>query len=212
VARFCSLAPVPYSKDLLSADEQVLLEFKPHWLAVVKEILVTVAYLVIIALLSDGGWNGWVFTILTALWAWVAIGGYLRWSTTDHVLTNHRFIYTSGALRKTGYEFPLEVINDVAFSQSLWERPFHVGSLALESAGTKGTSVLRNIPNPEDVKSAISDARRRRAEMIGHGTTPATSIPAQSTAEQLAVLARLLDEGKLTQAEYETEKQRLLGA
>jgi uncharacterized membrane protein YdbT with pleckstrin-like domain len=201
-----------YSKALLSADEEVLLEFKPHWLAVVKEVLVTIAYLVIIVLLSDGGWNGWVFTILTALWAWVAIGGFLRWTTTDHVLTNHRFIYTSGALRKTGYEFPLEVINDVAFSQSLWERPFGVGSIALESAGTKGTSVLRNIPQPEDVKGAISEARRRRAEMIGHGPTAAVAAQAsQSTAEQLAVLAKLVDDGKLTQAEYETEKRRLLG-
>jgi hypothetical protein len=35
--------------------------------------------------------------------------------------------------------------------------------------------------------------------------------PAESAASQLATLSRLHDEGKLTDAEFETQKQKLLG-
>ncbi len=201
-----------YPKELLGTDEHVVLEFKPHWSALAKEVLVTVAYLVILVLLGDGGWNGWVFTILTGIWAWIAVGGYLQWTSTEHVLTNKRFIFRAGAVRKSGYELPLEVIQNVGFRQNFIERTLKVGDLGMESAGTNGQSVLRNIPEPEKVKVAISEARRQRSEAINRGGAEVgLSAPSTvSSAEQLAILARLVDDGKLTADEFEAQKQRLL--
>jgi uncharacterized membrane protein YdbT with pleckstrin-like domain len=203
-----------YPKELLVGDEQILLEFRPHWSALRREILVTIAYVVILLLLADGGWNGWLFTVLTVAWAWLAVGGYMQWASTEHVLTNKRFIFRAGAVRKSGYELPLEVIQNVGFRQNFIERTLKVGDLAMESAGTNGQSVMRNIPEPEKVKAVLSEARQARAEAINRGGAPPTGSSGgagASSAEQLAILARLVDEGKLSTGEFETQKQRLLG-
>lgn len=211
--RRCSLRDVSYPTELLGPDEHILLEFGPHWSALWKEVLFTIAYVVILFLLSDNGWNGWVFTILTVVWAWFAIGGYMQWSSTDHVLTDKRFIYRAGLIRKTGYELPLDVIQNVGFRQNLIERSLKVGDLAMETAGTHGQSILRNIPRPEHIKAAISEARQRRSEGMSRGAAAPSPSPdgGTSAAEQLAILAKLADEGKLSAEEFEAQKQRLLG-
>src|SRR5262245_28126756 len=61
-------------------------------------------------------------------------GRVLRWATTHFVLTTDRLIFRSGVVAKFGREIPLERINDVTFSQSLFERLVGVGDLLLESA------------------------------------------------------------------------------
>jgi uncharacterized membrane protein YdbT with pleckstrin-like domain len=210
--RGCSLRDVTYPRELLGPDEHILLEFRPHWSALWKEVLFTIAYVVILFLLNNNGWNGWVFTILTVVWVWLAVGGYMQWSSTNHVLTDKRFIYRSGLIRKTGYELPLDVIQNVGFRQNIIERSLGVGDLAMETAGTHGQSILRNIPRPEQMKAAISDARHKRSEEINRAApTPSPSNGGTSAAEQLAILAKLLDEGKLSTDEFETQKQLLLG-
>ncbi len=54
-----------YPKDLLAPGETVVYEFGSHWFALVKEALVTIAYVVLLILLVPDGVNGWAFTIIT---------------------------------------------------------------------------------------------------------------------------------------------------
>lgn len=201
-----------YPAELLSEGEEIILEFKPHWSALWQEALATIAYIVVLILLIDGGINFWVFLIVTALWAWLGLRGYLTWATTEHVITNERFVFRTGALRKAGYEIPLEAINDVAFRQNVLERTVGVGDVLMETAGTRGQSRLNNIPNPEEIKRIIGDARKHRSHdvAVGGGTAQAAA-PTASNAEQLAILGDLLDQGKISQEEYDAEKRRLLG-
>ena len=93
----------------------------------------------------------------------------------------------------------------------MFERIFRTGDLLIESAGTHGQSRYSNIPDPEGVQSLIYSARENRIDqMRGSGTTTVESV-VESTASQLATLARLHDEGKLTDVEFEAEKGKLLG-
>lgn len=199
---------MPYPKELLASGETVVHEFGSHWSALWPEVLATIAYVAVLMLLLPGI-NGWVFTILTLVWAWYAIGGFGEWKSVDHVLTTQRFVVRTGILRKAGYEFPLGVINDVAFKQNIFERALGVGDIMIETGGTKGQSVLRNIPSPEEKKEMISQARRTVTQSLARGAGDGQA--GKSTAEQLEILGKLLDDGKLTRSEYDAQKSKLLG-
>jgi uncharacterized membrane protein YdbT with pleckstrin-like domain len=212
---------MPYPKEMLSSGESIVLEFGSHWSVLWQEALVTIGYIWLLIIMVPGGINGWVFTILTLLWLSIAVRGFFEWRTVQHVVTTERFIVRSGLVRKVGYEFPLEVINDVAFRQNMIERALGVGDLMIETAGSNGQSRLANIPEPEQIKNLLSETRRNRTHVVAQGgpapAAPANTSPPQggsggkSAAEQLEILGKLFDQGKLTQDEYDSEKRKLLG-
>lgn len=159
--------PMAYPQEKLSPGETVIYEFGSHWSVLWSEALATVGYVWLLILLYPMSW--WVFAILTVLWASYAVRRFMEFRTVQHVITTERFIVNSGLFRKTGYEFPLEVINDVAFRQNLIERWLGVGDLVMETAGSKGQSRLHNIPDPEKAKSMIAEARRNRTHTVAQG-------------------------------------------
>jgi uncharacterized membrane protein YdbT with pleckstrin-like domain len=199
-----------YPEKLLSPGETIQSEFRPHWSRIAREGLLSVLVLVLIVLIAIQGfsWGGWAIVGLLAAWFVVVIAGFIRWWTTQHVITNERLIHRTGLIAKAGKEIPLEVINDVTFTQSMFERLFGTGDLLIESAGTHGQSRYSDIPDPERVQSLIYEVREgRKMEMESGGGRAA----AESPAAQLATLSRLHDEGKLTDTEFEAEKRKLLG-
>ncbi len=197
-----------YPRKLLSSGETIGAEFRPHWSSILRELLLLMLTLVFVILGAINGFSGWVLAAISVAAVALVAKGLIRWYTTIHVITNERVIYRSGLISKRGKEIPLEVVNDVAFSQSVFERIFGTGDLLIESAGEQGQSRYTDIPNPEGVQSLIYSARETRTlQLRGVGT--ATS--GESTASQLATLSRLLDEGKLTVEEFAREKSKLLG-
>jgi uncharacterized membrane protein YdbT with pleckstrin-like domain len=200
-----------YPTKLLSPGEEIITEFRPHWLQIVKEAALTVLVGVLIILVFinvDFDWAGWLVAGILIVWFVVVVTEFVRWWTTQHVVTNERVIHRAGLISKQGKEIPLEVINDVAFHQGVIERMFGSGDLLIESAGTHGQSRYTDIPRPEEIQKTIYEAREvRMSAMRGGGTVPA----AATTAEQLDTLSRLHDEGKLTDEEFQAQKAKLLG-
>jgi uncharacterized membrane protein YdbT with pleckstrin-like domain len=198
-----------YPEKLLSPGEQVMSEFRPHWSGIVTEAILSILALVLIVLIAVQGfsWGLWAIGALILIWLVLVARGFIRWFTTQHVITTERVIHRAGLVSKQGKEIPLEVINDVAFNQSAWERIFGTGDLLIESAGTHGQSRYTDIPDPEAIQSLIYQVREDRQRALQAGGRPAVESPAS----QLATLSRLHDEGKLSDAEFEAEKQRLLG-
>lgn len=199
-----------YPEKLLSPDEVIKSEFRPHWSQIVREgvLSLLVVVLIILVAIQDFSWKPWVIVALVVAWFLLVISGFIRWWTTQHVITNERVIHRAGLISKKGKEIPLEVINDVAFSQRAFERIFGTGDLLIESAGTHGQSRYSDIPNPEKVQSLIYEQREaRKIEMESGGRQQVS----ESSASQLATLSKLHDEGKLTDTEFEVEKRKLLG-
>jgi uncharacterized membrane protein YdbT with pleckstrin-like domain len=147
------------------------------------------------------------------------------------VLTTERLIFRSGVVAKFGREIPLERINDVTFSQSLFERMIGAGDLLLESAGEHGQSRFSNIRDPEAVQLEIyrqMEANDRRR--AGYATTqphpvaadrtptPPTHTPSAHTPparsrtplDDLERLANLRDRGAVTEEEFQRMKRELL--
>jgi len=197
-----------YPERLLSEDERVEAEFRPHWSGLLREGLVVVVGIVIGVVLIYLSAPAWTVIALVLLVFVFIVKGSIQWFTTLHVITDERVIYRAGFIAKSGKEIPLEVINDVAFNQTIFEKMFGTGDLMIESAGTHGQTRYRDIPKPEEVQSLLYRVREARMLYIKGGQN---SAPEESTASQLDRLSRLHDEGKLTDQEFDQEKKKLLG-
>jgi len=209
-----------YPDRLLSDDEVIESQFRPHWSGILREgLIVLVGIAVVIALvIFDAQW--WAFLVVAGIVILLILKGLIRWLTTNHVITNERLIYRAGFIAKRGTELPLEVIQNVAFNQTIIERIFGTGDLMIESAGTHGQTRYRDIPNPEGVQSLIYKVRELRMQQVesGQGAPRASESErasidpsGESTASQLEKLSRLHDQGKLSDAEFQAEKAKILG-
>jgi uncharacterized membrane protein YdbT with pleckstrin-like domain len=199
-----------YPKKFLSESEVIVTEFRPHWSGILREGLLVVGLIVLMVLVWINAWSGWLALGLLAAGVLFTANGFIRWATTMHVVTNERVIYRAGLISKHGKEIPHEVINDVSFRQSGFERIFGTGDLLIESAGTHGQSQYRDIPKPEHVQSLIYAEREKRMTSLNvAGMSVGGS--SQTVAEQLDTISRLHDNGKLTDEEFAAQKAKLLG-
>lgn len=196
---------MPYPQRLLSPGETIVKEFRPHWQALLVPILLAVVAIALAVLawtILDPGTRAWVALGITAIWIVTAARRLLTWFTTGYVITNERVIFRAGVISRRGKEIPLEVVNDVAFNQSPFERLIRSGDLLIESAGEYGQSRYTDIPHPETLQSLIYQLREDRTVGLRRGGT--------SVGSELETLARLRDQGILTPEEFEAQKRKLL--
>lgn len=194
-----------YPERLLSSDEKVVAAFRPHWMAIIVPSLITilsVAAIIAVAISVEAPEVWYAVGGIVLLWLVVALPRWIRWWFTHYVITDERLIVRRGFIARRGKEIPLEVINDVAFSQNVIERILHSGDLLIESAGEQGQSRYTDIPDPEGVQSLIYRLREARTlDLQGSA----------SAVEQLDMLAKLHRDGVLTDDELAEKKQKLLG-
>ncbi len=221
-----------YPRDLLNEGETLVLDLRPHWLYLVPSggalVAAVVGSILIFAGLQPGGT---VYDILRVLCAIILIGTagwfgivYARWTTTNFVLTSDRLISRVGIIAKSGLEIPLERINTVFSSQSVFERIVGAGDLAVESAGERGTQHFTDIRKPaivqKEIYVQIENNENRKFDRMrgpgGVGGAPGAVDPTlvqgagQSIPEQIEKLAELHQRGVLSDAEYQRKKAELL--
>ena len=151
---------MPYPKKLLNDHETVALDLHPHWWFFAKPVAALIVSIVlgIVALTQDGDLGdalkaiSIVLIVVTALWT---VYRYLKWATTNFVITSDRVIYRSGIIAKNGIEIPLERVNNVLFNQSIFERMIGAGDLLIESGGEDGKQRFTDIRGPERVQNLI---------------------------------------------------------
>ncbi len=196
---------MPYPEHLLSPGETVEREFRPHWRLALLPIflgLVAAGAAVALAATLEGDASRIAAVAAVAAWLLYALPRLARWWFTRYIITNERIIVRSGILARAGKEIPLEVINDVSFSQSILERLLRSGDLMLESAGEQGQSRFTDVPRPQEVQAVVYRLREDRIGRLSTGRTPV---------DQLEALARLHRDGVLTDQEFTEKKHKLLG-
>lgn len=214
----------PYPPKLINEGETVVLDLKPHWWFFWKHIVAGAGVLVLLVLwigpLDRGSWARWPLVLLIVGYlGWVVVQ-YLTWTYTHFVLTDRRVISRSGIVSKRGTEIPLERINNIDFSQRIWERVIGAGDLSIESAGKDGQSHFENVRHPDMVQQEIYrqmevNSRRQagwQADAIASHQPMAAPTPAAppDVTDQIAKLAALRDQGAITVEEYEAKKAELL--
>jgi uncharacterized membrane protein YdbT with pleckstrin-like domain len=220
-----------FPRRLLIEGEDLVLDLRPHWIALVWPAIVTALVVAgwVLALVyapDDGAgrsilvWGSLAIGLVILIW-W-PLRAIVAWATSNFAVTSDRVIHREGFIAKRTMEIPLEAINDVRFSQTIFERMVGAGDVIIQSASEFGRNVFANIPNPESVQRTIYEQGERNKERMFHGRAPqatAPSVPppplapqaAPSVTTELQRLADLRDKGVLTEAEFQVQKKKILG-
>jgi len=204
-----------FPRKLLGQGEKLILDLRPHWIALAGPVLLTVAVIVglVLALIyipSLGGVADWVIWVgaIVILVAW-PVRWFIAWMTSHFVVTTDRVIHRYGWFAKHSMEIPLENINDVRFSQSAFERMVGAGDLRIESAGEFGQNRFTDIRHPERVQKLIFEVGQENQDRMMRGGSPAET---PSVADELRKLDQLRADGVLSEDEFRAQKSRLLGS
>jgi uncharacterized membrane protein YdbT with pleckstrin-like domain len=209
---------MPFPRRLLAEHERLMLDIRPHWIALVLPVIATILTLVAVILIAANfppSLPGWMLTvvILAGIGLFVAfpLRAFLNWATSHFVVTSDRVIHRSGWLAKQSMEIALERVNDVRFHQSVLERVVGAGDLRIESGGEYGQNHFRDIRDPERVQKLIYEmAEENEARMKGKLVATAAGGE-DDPLDKLEHLARLKEQGHITSEEFEIQKRRLLG-
>ena len=210
---------MPFPKKLLNPGEQILADVHPHWSFFAEPVLAfvgaVVAGIVVIAMTTGTVRTALSYAVSAALLAaalWLFVI-WLRWSTTNFVVTDRRLIYRHGVVGKSGIEIPIDRVMNVNYHQSLVERLIGAGNLLIESGGEDGQQQFSDIRNPSWMQNLILEQTTNATQ--GHRVTAAAPPPPPSEDDVVGKLERLealLQRGSITQAEFESQKARLLGS
>jgi uncharacterized membrane protein YdbT with pleckstrin-like domain len=209
----------------LMPGERMVLHSHPHWWYFWKQVATGGGLLVLFFLGTSTSGTiatalGWVTLAAGVLWLADTIYKFARWQTTRFAVTSERVAYQSGLIRRRGVSIPLNRINNVNFDQTLIERMLNNGVVTIESAGETGDSVFQNIPDPEQVRSAIfqqiqadeeADSQRDAAALAeAMHQRPAGGGSGPSAPERLRQLDQLRADGLISDEEYSRKRVQIL--
>jgi len=239
-----------YVDGLLADGERVVRRARQHWFVMVWDsrwavaaiILAVVAGIVRLLNMNDSGILmtilGWVVLALLVIGLASLAWGWLRYQSTNFVITSRRIIQVTGVVNKRASDSSLEMINDAILTESLLGRIFGFGDLEVLTASEVGVEKLRMLTDAAEFKKAMLDAKHElgleamrptmppiRAEAPAPATSQApapAAAPAapphtsqidtpEAVADAMARLGELRDKGLITPAEFEAKKQELLG-
>lgn len=152
--------------DYLLASERRVIRVRRHWAVVAPYVLQTFFALIILVGLSAiiGQRDGSLWLVHTVLW-YLAFFMVLRlgwnvleWWVERIVVTDRRFMVTSGVLVTKVAMMPITKVTDLTYERSLGGRVLHYGTLIVESAGQiQALNQIQYLPRPEEVNDAISE-------------------------------------------------------
>ena len=198
---------------LLVEGEELILDLRPHWIALVMPAVVAIATVAVMSILYETfdeqildvivGVAGTLFLLM------YSVRRVVDWATSHFVVTSDRIIHRRGWIAKYSMDVPLEAINDVRFEQGIVDRAIGAGTLIVQSASEAGRQVFDHIRNPEEVQKTIyHQGELNQQRMMGRG---AAQPQAPSTTTELERLADLRARGVLTEEEFQEQKRRILG-
>jgi uncharacterized membrane protein YdbT with pleckstrin-like domain len=167
-----------YPKNLLTEGEVVVHDLRPHWRGLVVPgllfLIIIFAGFYLLALIDNSQARLIIGVGMVLLILWFSLRPFLQWLTTNYVFTDRRIIVRSGLIVRRGRDMPLSRINDVSFVHRPMERFLNSGTLYIESAGTKGELIIKDVPDVEQIQGEISrlrelDDERRRSQFAGPG-------------------------------------------
>jgi len=216
---------MPFPRKLLIENEQLVLELRPHWIALVMPAIVTIlviaGWIAAVSYGPDDGtgrdvtlWGATAIAIFVLIW--FPLRKFVAWVTSYFVVTSDRVIHREGWIAKRSMEIPLEAINDVRFEQGIVDRVVGAGTLVISSASEFGRNSFDDIRHPEQVQKVIYEQGERNKKRMYQGDEADQSAPrgsqgAPSTTTELERLAKLRDDGVLTEEEFQAQKAKVLG-
>jgi uncharacterized membrane protein YdbT with pleckstrin-like domain len=126
--------------------------------------LVTVAAIAVVAIFFLQVWQAWAIAMgaVALMWIWLGLLLlYRKWGVA-YRLTNQRFVHRRGLLAIRTDRIETIDIDDVAFTQGIFERMLGVGTIRIQSTDRSDPElILRGIDKVQEVASLMDGARRK---------------------------------------------------
>jgi uncharacterized membrane protein YdbT with pleckstrin-like domain len=162
----------------LSPGEQVIFQGHPSWRAVLgfytQWLVVTAVIAVVVALVTrvigdDVDWP-LVGLVVVAGIALTLLGGFLKRVTTTYTITDRRLNIKRGLVSRQIQETRLERVQNVNYSQSVYQRAMQIGDVDFDTAaGDDYNFIFAGVAEPEDVVHEVNEATRIGAQHGGLG-------------------------------------------
>jgi hypothetical protein len=162
------------------AVERRVIRVRRHWAVLIKPLLQTIGIVIVAFLLSkllgEAGSGLWLLQSL--LW-YIAVAALIRyawkvleWWVEIVIVTDKRFMVTSGIIETKNSMMPITKVTDMSFMRPVIGQVLGYGTLRIESAGQKqDLERIEYLPRPEEVFLAISelifgDKKQPRSHML----------------------------------------------
>ena len=205
----------------LKKDEKLLIIIRQHWIKLVLPVFAWLLLTAILLLLMTNYTIAFIIILITAIYPMVE---YINWKYNLWGVTNMRVVDESGFFTRYSKESPLDKINNVEYDQPLMGRIFGYGNVDIQTAAEMGETKYTLIHHPKLLKDTITHAQEeykkiqitsqatQLAQAIAKNINPAAAPSQQMIADELQKLFELLQKGAITQEEYVTQKNRLMGS
>lgn len=156
-----------HSNVLLNpAVERRVIRVRRHWAVLIKPLAQTVGVVLVAFLLSRliSGAGSSLWLVQSLLW-YAAVAALLRyawkvleWWMEVIIVTDKRFMLTSGIIETKNSMMPIGKVTDMSFMRPVLGQILGYGTLRVESAGQKqDLEKIKYLPRPEEVFLAISE-------------------------------------------------------
>ncbi|MGH7765110.1 MAG: PH domain-containing protein [Candidatus Dormibacteraceae bacterium] len=167
----------------LLPGENLIREAHPHWITLIKSLVVPVLLLIIVALadftvLRDNysphlrTYLSLAVIAIALLWLIVL---WIRWRATSYTLTDQRIKIESGVFGRQEKIIPIDRVQDCTTRQSVFGRILGYGRVEIDAAGAQGAEVLDHLPDPGSFRDEVFVQSERRR---GGGATASPPVGA----------------------------------
>jgi membrane protein YdbS with pleckstrin-like domain len=156
-----TLSPVPIARDQLDAEEDVLVDLRPHWAFLSGPVALSLAAVAAALLIQNEYPNAsqvvqLVLAVMVGLPVLWLLARVAKWLSTSLVVTDRRLIFRSGVLGRRIVQLRLQRIVDVHCNQSLLERVIGTGRLIVEVEGEEGAVTVEDVRRPRALQRVLT--------------------------------------------------------
>jgi uncharacterized membrane protein YdbT with pleckstrin-like domain len=144
----------------LQSGERVIYQGHPSWRAILgfylKGILAAVVIAVVVELIEDTGLALLVFVAIVGI---TLLAGFVKRVATVYTITDRRLNIKRGIIARNVQETRLQRVQNVNFSQSVYERLMQIGNVDFDTAGTDDSNfIFSGVAQPEAVVEQVDRA------------------------------------------------------
>ncbi len=168
----------------LGPGEQIVFEGHPSWRAILdyylKGAVATALVAAVVWLfgktIGDSVNGGLVVGVLIVGAAITVLSGFLKRVSTNYTITTKRLHIKHGIVSREVQETRLNRVQDVSYSQSVFQRILQIGHVDFDTASSDGPTdfVFAGVANPGEIVEAVHKATRPTDES-GLGEQPSSN-------------------------------------
>ncbi|MBK8295666.1 MAG: PH domain-containing protein [Solirubrobacterales bacterium] len=145
-----------------SPGEQIIFQGHPSWRAILAFYLKGIAIGIILAIIAKlvGASSALVFGIVLVALGLAVLIGFIKRMATTYTITNRRLNIKRGIFARDIQETRLERVQNVNFSQSVFQRMLQVGDVDFDTASSDNENefVFNGVGDPQEVVTKVDKA------------------------------------------------------